>query len=72
VQKELNMPKLKTKKGVAKRVRVTKNKKVLRSRGSRRHLLSARSEKRKRFLRKKALVAGTEMKAIRRALPYSF
>jgi large subunit ribosomal protein L35 len=66
------MPKLKTRKGVAKRVRVTKKGKVLRSKGSRRHLLTARSEKRKRFLRKKALVAGTEMKAIRRALPYSF
>ncbi len=66
------MPKLKTKKGLAKRVHVTKKGKVLRPKSSRRHLLTARSEKRKRFLRKKDLVAGTEMKAVRRALPYSF
>ncbi len=66
------MPKLKTKKAFAKRLKVTKNKKVLRSKGSRRHLLSARAEKRKRFLRKKALVAGVDKMAVKRALPYQF
>jgi|GEM_PF-1197679 large subunit ribosomal protein L35 len=66
------MPKLKTKKAFAKRVKVTKNKKILRSKGSRRHLLSARAEKRKRFLRKKALVAGVDKMAVKRALPYEF
>jgi len=66
------MPKLKTKKAFAKRFKVTKNKKILRSKGSRRHLLSARAEKRKRFLRKKTLVAGVDKMAVKRALPYSF
>jgi large subunit ribosomal protein L35 len=66
------MPKLKTKKGFAKRLKVTKNKKILRSKGSRRHLLSGRAEKRKRFLRKKTLVAGVDRMAVKRALPYSF
>jgi len=66
------MPKLKTKKGFAKRLKVTKNKKILRSKGSRRHLLSGRTEKRKRFLRKKTLVAGVDRMAVKRALPYSF
>jgi large subunit ribosomal protein L35 len=66
------MPKLKTKKAFAKRVRVTKNKKILRSKASRRHLLTARSEKRKRFLRKKDVVAGVDKMVIKRAMPYSF
>ncbi|MDD4955436.1 MAG: 50S ribosomal protein L35 [Candidatus Omnitrophica bacterium] len=66
------MPKLKTKKAFAKRLKVTKNKKVLRSKGSRRHLLSGRAEKRKRLLRKKALVQVVDKMAVKRALPYSF
>ncbi|MDP2923833.1 MAG: 50S ribosomal protein L35 [Candidatus Omnitrophota bacterium] len=66
------MPKLKSKRSLLKRVRVTKNKKVLRSKAGRRHLLSGRSEKRKRFLRKKCLVDKTLNKLMKRALPYSF
>lgn len=66
------MPKLKTKKAFAKRVKVTKNKKILRSKGGRRHLLSARSEKRKRFLKRKTTVATVEKLMLKRSLPYSF
>lgn len=39
------MPKVKTKKGFAKRVKVTKKKKILRSRAGRRHLLSCKKKK---------------------------
>jgi large subunit ribosomal protein L35 len=66
------MPKLKTKKSLAKRVKITKKKKILRSKASRRHLLSGRSEKRKRYLRKKDLVSRAERQIIKKALPYSF
>ncbi|MFO7897863.1 MAG: 50S ribosomal protein L35 [Planctomycetota bacterium] len=62
------MPKQKTHKGLAKRVRVTRNGKVMRGKAGRRHLLSGKSGKRKRQLRKKAQVAPTERKRITRAL----
>ncbi|MEI8349433.1 MAG: 50S ribosomal protein L35 [Candidatus Omnitrophota bacterium] len=66
------MPKLKTKKSLAKRVKITKNQKMLRSHALRRHLLSGRSQKRKRLLRKKTLVDHTLYKMMKRASPYSF
>jgi ribosomal protein L35 len=52
------MPKHKTNKGVAKRVKVTKNGKVLRSKAGRRHLLSSKTTKRKRNMRRKDSVVG--------------
>ncbi len=66
------MPKLKTKKSLAKRVKVTKNKKILRLQQGRRHLLSDKPSKRKRLLGKKALVSSAERKMVKRALPYAF
>ena len=42
------MPKLKTNKSAAKRLRVTKNGKIKRFRAGKRHLLSSKSTKRKR------------------------
>ena len=65
------MPKLKTRKSVAKRVKITKKKKALHSKAGRRHLLSSKKTKRKRRLKKKTLVAKTENKMLKRALPYS-
>lgn len=46
------MPKMKTHKGIAKRVKVTATGKVLFRRPGRRHLLSAKSAKRRRALRR--------------------
>ncbi len=46
------MPKMKTHKGIAKRVRVSKNGKVLRNSVGRRHLMSHKSSKVRRRLRK--------------------
>ena len=65
------MPKLKTKKSVAKRVKVTKKKKILRSKAGRRHLLSGKSKKRKRKLRRKTKVSKGDKRALKKALPYS-
>jgi len=65
------MPKLKTRKSVAKRVKITKKKKALRSKAGRRHLLSGKTTKRKRGLRRKTTVAKVDLKALKRALPYS-
>ncbi len=62
------MPKHKTHKGLAKRIRVTRNGKMLRGKAGRRHLLSHKSGKRKRQLRKKGQVSPGEEQRIRRAL----
>lgn len=64
------MPKLKTKKGVAKRFKITKSGLVKKKSGNRGHLLSKRSSKRKRRLRKSDYLTATEGKKIRRMLPY--
>ncbi|MFH1768987.1 MAG: 50S ribosomal protein L35 [Candidatus Omnitrophota bacterium] len=66
------MPKLKTKKALAKRVKITKGKKILRSKTGRRHLLSGKKTKRKRVLRKKTSVSLKDRKLMRQALPYAF
>jgi large subunit ribosomal protein L35 len=66
------MPKLKTRKSLAKRVKITKNKKILRSQSGRRHLLSGKSKKRKRRLKKKDLVSSAQRKLVKRGLPYTF
>ncbi|HDN85945.1 MAG: 50S ribosomal protein L35 [Candidatus Omnitrophota bacterium] len=66
------MPKLKTKKALAKRIKVTKKKKLLRQKAGRRHLLSSKERKRKRALRRKGKVSSGEKKVIKRALPYAF
>ncbi len=46
------MPKLKTKKGAAKRFKLTKSGKVKMSKSNRRHILTSKAKKRKRHLRK--------------------
>ena len=51
------MPKQKTKKAVAKRMRLTKNGKVVRGNMMTRHLKASRSSKRRRALRRKSLVS---------------
>ena len=65
------MPKLKTRKSFAKRIKLTKKKKGLRSKAGRRHLLSSKKKKRKRVLRKKTTVSKAERKLAKKTLPYS-
>ncbi len=62
------MPKLKTHKGTAKRIRITSNGKILRLRANGSHLLEKKSESRKRVIAKKALITGAIAKSIKRAL----
>jgi len=66
------MLKLKTKKSFKKRLKVTKNKKILRSKSARRHLLISKTSKRKMKLRKKTLVSKSDYKIVKNALPYDF
>ncbi|MBI3306919.1 MAG: 50S ribosomal protein L35 [Candidatus Omnitrophica bacterium] len=64
------MPKLKTKKAMKKRFRITKNGKVMCSKSFRRHLLTDRSSKRKRQARGWHEVDITDVKRIKAGLPY--
>ncbi len=65
------MPKLKTRRAIAKRFKVTKTGKILRRRAFKGHLLSHKTRKRKRKLRKSALVSKSEREKIRKLLPYA-
>ncbi len=65
------MPKLKTKKGVKKRFKITKSGKVLRAKAGKRHILTKKSRKRKRNLRRSAVVENKAMaKTIKMMMPY--
>ncbi|MFA5039149.1 MAG: 50S ribosomal protein L35 [Candidatus Omnitrophota bacterium] len=61
---------LKTNKSVAKRIKRTAKGKYKRSRAFKGHILTKKTSKRKRHLRKLALVSKTETRRIRRMLPY--
>lgn len=64
------MPKMKTNSGAAKRFSLTKSGKVKRSRAYASHILTSKNAKRKRNLRKSALIAQCEQKNVRRLIPY--
>jgi len=59
---------MKTKKGVKKRFRVTKNGKVIRTKANRGHLMSGKSGKRRRRLRKAGVCFATDAKRVRECL----
>jgi large subunit ribosomal protein L35 len=65
------MPKLKTKKGVAKRLRLTKRGKIKYHTCGKSHLATCKKSKRLRSLRRPKTVDGTQdIKYIKRMLPY--
>lgn len=64
------MPKMKTHRGAAKRYRKTAKGKFKRAHAFHSHILTKKSSKRKRNLRKGAYVATTEFKKVRKLLPY--
>jgi large subunit ribosomal protein L35 len=64
------MPKMKTKRGAAKRFKLTGSGQIKRSKAFTSHILTKKSTKRKRNLRKSGLVNSTDIKGIRRILPY--
>ena len=62
------MPKLKTNKGAAKRLRVTKSGRLKRMSPGKRHLTGGKGAKRLRRLRKSKLVAKSQERRLRRLL----
>ena len=68
---EEEMPKLKTNRSARKRFRLTgSGRKVRRYRACASHLLRKKTSKRKRRLRQPAIIDTTNVKAIRRLIPY--
>jgi len=63
------MPKVKTSKSAAKRLRYTGSGKVRRNRAGKSHLLSGKTRKRKRLLRQGGVVDRANMRNISRLLP---
>jgi large subunit ribosomal protein L35 len=64
------MPKLKTHTGAKKRFKVTASGKIKRSKAYKGHLLTGKSAKRARGLRKSTLVSESDYANIKRLLPY--
>jgi len=64
------MPKIKTRKAVAKRFKFTKSGKIKRSKAYRGHILTKKPPKRKRALRQAGFVDRTDRSRVKRLLPY--
>ena len=64
------MPKIKTNRAAAKRFKVTGTGKLKRSKAYKRHILTKKTTKTKRNLRKAAIVDATNVKTMKKILPY--
>lgn len=64
------MPKIKTHKGIAKRVKKTSKGKLKRSKAFHSHILTKKTGKRKRNLRRSTLIDKTYEKRYKKMLPY--
>lgn len=62
------MPKMKTHKGTAKRVKITSTGKLIRRRAFGSHLLAKKSKSRKRAINTSAVITGSLAKNVKRAL----
>ena len=64
------MPKMKTNKSAAKRFKLTGTGKLKRNKAYKRHILTKKTRKNKRNLRKPAMVDATNIKTMKKILPY--
>ena len=64
------MPKLKTKRAAAKRFKLTGSGKLKRNKAYKSHILTKKSTKRKRNLRKATMTDATNEKVMKKILPY--
>lgn len=64
------MPKMKTNRGAAKRFKTTGTGKIVRNKAYASHILTKKSTKRKRGLRKSSIVDSADRKNIMRLIPY--
>ena len=64
------MPKMKTNRGAAKRFRASASGKIIRNKANSSHILTKKNTKRKRNLRKSTVMAASNVKNVKRMLPY--
>ena len=64
------MPKMKTTKAAAKRFKTTGTGKLKRNKAYKSHILTKKSQKRKRNLRKATITDATNIKSMKKILPY--
>lgn len=64
------MPKIKTHRGAAKRFSLTKKGKIKRAKAFKSHILTKKSSKRKRNLRKAGYASDANSKVIKKLIPY--
>jgi len=64
------MPKMRTKRAAAKRLKATASGKLKRHSGWKSHLLEAKSPKRRRRLRKASLISAADQPRLKKLVPY--
>ena len=64
------MPKIKTCRAAAKRFKKTGTGKIMRNKAYKSHILTKKSQKRKRNLRKSIITDATKVKSMKKILPY--
>ncbi|MDD5613541.1 MAG: 50S ribosomal protein L35 [Candidatus Omnitrophica bacterium] len=64
------MPKMKTKKAVRKRIRITGKGKLKRAKANKSHLMRSKTSKRRLHLKKGGYVSSTEAAKVKKMLPY--
>ncbi len=69
-KEEKHMPKMKTKRAAAKRFKVTGTGKIKRFKAYKRHILTKKSTKRKRDLRQSTILDETNVKNMKKVMPY--
>jgi large subunit ribosomal protein L35 len=65
------MPKLKTNRAAAKRFRLTASGKVKYKRANHGHILTKKTTKRKRAMRKAGYIGGADLRSVAKLLPYA-
>ena len=65
------MPKMKTNRGAAKRFKTSGSGKIVRNKAFSSHILTKKSTKRKRNLRKSSVLDPANLKGVKRMIPYA-
>ena len=65
------MPKMKTNRGAAKRFKTSGSGKIVRNKAFSSHILTKKSTKRKRNLRKSTVLDSANLKGVKRMIPYA-
>lgn len=65
------MPKIKTHRGAAKRFKITASGKIKRNKAYASHILTKKTRKKKRTMRKSGFLSKRDMEGIKRLIPYA-